>query len=246
MSDTRSFKRLPAIRCWIKHLLEGSYSAEEKVLHTIFGEVKRTRIIATIVDKREKINAQTAEDDTSLDEDDGNNMRLEFDLDDGTGLIRATLWNVNPEKYSTFDKGNIVDIVGLIRFWNSYISLSPEIIKKIEDPNALLLQNAEIIKKIKSGEIQEIPVLNEGGTSIDVIPDEFDIDELFEEKEKVEINDTKELIYSIIEENSKEGISIKELKKRLEITEGELKSYIKDLEMESKIYQSEENVYQTY
>ena len=246
MSDTKSFKRLPAIRCWIKHLLEGSYSAEEKILHTIFGEVKRARIIATIIDKREKINTQTADSDDFLDKEDGNNLRLEFDLDDGTGLIRATLWNVNPEKYSTFNKGNIVDIVGLIRFWNSYISLSPEIIKEIEDPNALLLRNAEIIKKIKSGDIQEIPVLSEGGTSIDEIPDEFDIDELFEEKEKVDINDTKELIYSIIEQNSKDGISIKQLKQRLEITEGELKSYIKDLEMESRIYQSEENIFQTY
>ncbi len=246
MSDAKSFKRLPAIRCWIRHLLEGSYSAEEKILHTIFGELKRARVIATIVDKREIINTQTSDNNDFLNEADGNNVRLEFDLDDGTGLIRATLWNVNPENYASFNKGNIVDMVGLIRFWSSYVSISPEIIRKIEEPNSILLRNAEIIKKIKSGNIQAIPVLSEGGASIDEIPDEFDINELFEEKEQVELNGTKETLYSIIEENSKEGISFKELKQRLNIAEDELKNHIRDLEMESRIYQSEENIYQAY
>ena len=246
MSDTKSFKRLPAIRCWIKHILEGSYSTEEKILFTIFGEVKRVRVIATIVDKREIIKTQSTDDEDILDEDDGNNVRLEFDLDDGTGLIRAILWNVNPEKYETYNKGNIVDVIGLIRYWNSYVSISPEIIRIIEEPNFFLLRDAEIIKKIKSGNIQKIPVLNNEGASIDEIPDEFDIDELFEEKEKVEINDTKEKLYSLIEENSKDGISFKELKQKLKISEDELKSNIRDLEMESRIYQSEEKVYQTY
>ena len=246
MSDTKSFKRLPAIRCWIKHILEGSYSTEDKILFTIFGEVKRVRVIATIVDKREIIKTQTADGEDILDEDDENNVRLEFDLDDGTGLIRAILWNVNPEKYETFNKGNIVDVIGLIRYWNSYVSISPEIIRTIEEPNFFLLRDAEIIKKIKSGNLKEIPVLNNDGTSLDEIPDEFDINDLFEEKEKVEINDTKEKLYSLIEENSNDGISFKELKQKLKISEDELKSNIRDLEMESRIYQSEENVYQTY
>ena len=137
-------------------------------------------------------------------------------------------------------------MVGLIRYWSSYVSISPEIMRKIEEPNAILLRNAEILKKIKSGNIQAIPVLSENGASIDEISDEYDVDQLFEEKEKVEINDTKEKLYSIIEENSKEGISFKELKQELKIPEDELKNLIRDLEMESRIYQSEENVYQTY
>lgn len=242
----KSYKRFPAIRCWIKHLLEGNYSTEDKNLFTIFGEVKRVSVMATIVDKREKINTQAADSEDFLDEDEGNNVRLEFDLDDGTGLIRAILWSVNPEEYETFIEGNIIDMVGLIRYWNSYVSISPEIIRKIEEPNSILLRDAEIIKKIKSGNIQEIPVLNNSGTSIDEIPDEFDINELLEEKENVEINDTKEKLYLIIEENSKDGISFKELKQKLTIPEEELKNHIRDLEMESRIYQSEENVYQTY
>jgi len=246
MSDTKSFKRLPAIRCWINHLLEGSYSAEQKILFTIFGEIKRVRIIATIVDKREKINTQSTDTDDILDEDDGSNVRLEFDLDDGTGLIRATLWNVDPEKYASFKEGDIVDIVGLIRYWNSYISISPELLRKIEEPNSMLLRDAEIIKKIKHGNIQEIPELSNGGTPIDEIPDEYDINKLFEEKEKVEIDDTKEKLYILIEENSKEGISFNELKQKLKIPDDVLKNYIRDLEMESRIYQSEENIYQTY
>jgi hypothetical protein len=246
MSATKSFKRFPAIRCWVKHLLEGSFSTEDKILFTIFGEVKRVRVIATIVDKREKVNTQASEDEDVLDEDDGNNVRLEFDLDDGTGLIRAILWSVNPEEYVNFEKGNIVDVVGLIRYWNSYVSISPEIIRKVEEPNSILLRDAEIIKKIKSGNMKEIPKLNEEGFEIEEIPGEFDLDELFEKKENIELDDTKEKVYSIIEKNSKDGISFKVLKQKLKIPEDELKRYIRDLEMESRIYQSEENVYQTY
>ncbi|GAH77448.1 unnamed protein product, partial [marine sediment metagenome] len=34
---TQSYAFFPAIRCWVKHLLEGKYNAEKKSLFTIFG-----------------------------------------------------------------------------------------------------------------------------------------------------------------------------------------------------------------
>ena len=77
--------------------------------------------------------------------------------------------------------------------------------------------------------------------------EEIDVDSLFEEGES-KISNTKEELFSIIEERSLngEGVSFQQLKINLNIPEGDLKNLLRELEMESKIYQSEDNIYQTY
>jgi len=240
MNETQRFKRFPAIRCWIKHLLEGSYSSEEKFLYTIFGKVKRIRIIATIVDKREIVSAPVSNENSSLETDDDSNLRIEFDLDDSTGVIRAIIWQANPDQYMDFKRGDIVDIVGLFRKSGDYISISPEIIKKVKDPNLILLRNAEIIRMIKSGDIQEIPEISKESKDID----EFDVYSLFE-GEGVDI---KENIYSLIEHSTSDGngISFKKILESVNISDEDLKKHIRDLVMESRIYESDEGIYQSY
>ena len=57
MSETQRFERFPAIRLWIKNILQGSYSNEDNSFFTIFGKTKRVRIVATIIEKREIINS---------------------------------------------------------------------------------------------------------------------------------------------------------------------------------------------
>ncbi|MFW9895813.1 MAG: hypothetical protein ACFFD7_08415, partial [Candidatus Thorarchaeota archaeon] len=55
MSDKPSFKRNPAIHCWIKHITDSRYDENQNIFHTIFGKVKRVRIIGTIIRKTEEI-----------------------------------------------------------------------------------------------------------------------------------------------------------------------------------------------
>lgn len=248
MNQIQSFKRFPAVQIWIKNILEGQYSSENKSFFTIFGKIKRVRIVATIVDKREILSAQITENDMLLGEDDHSNLRIEFDLDDSTGLIRAILWQANPDQYIDFTKGDIVDVVGIIRQWKGFTSISPEIIKKVKNPNIILLRNAEIIKKIKFGEIHEIPKISEENFEIEEFSGEIDIDDLFEGDQNFESDDIKEKVSLLIKRHSSEGngISFKKLKKIMKISEEELRKCLKDLEMESKIYQSEENIYQAF
>lgn len=248
MSESQRFERFPAKRLWIKHILHGSYSNEDNSFFTIFGKTKRVRIVATIIEKREILNPQTSSNEMAIDEDEASNTRLEFDLDDGTGLIRAILWRVNPDLYNDFKKGNIVDVIGLLRRWKEYTSLSPEIIRKINEPNFILLRNAEIMKKIKSGETYQIPTPSKEGSENGEFSNEIDIDDLFEGDQSYENDDIKEKVYVLIENQSKdgEGINFKKLLKMLDIPEEDLRNYLKDLEMESKIYQSEENIYQSF
>ncbi|MBN1800064.1 MAG: hypothetical protein JW891_01075 [Candidatus Lokiarchaeota archaeon] len=245
MMESQSYRRWPAIRCWVKHILEGKYSEENKTLYTIFGETKRIRLLATIIKKSEKITTQnTSEDDFSHDEGD-QNLRMEFELDDGTGIIRAVIWNANPEEYQDYKEGYIVDIVGLIQYWNGFNYIRPEIIKKINNPNFVLLRDAEIIKKIKSGNTREIPDISQLYDDIDEIPDDIDVEQLFGDESSVDGTDMKNLVFSLIEKHEK-GMSFRDLNTKLKISTSELKNILRDLEMESRIYQSDEGIYQSF
>jgi RPA family protein len=230
MSESKTYKRFPAVRCWITHLLNGKYSTENKSLYTIFGQVKRVRIIATITEKREIINDKVSGESSFLDEEEEITTRIEFDLDDGTGLIRATLWHENPEKYQHFKEGNIVDIIGKIRNWQGFTSISPEIIKSVKDPNKLLLRDSEIIKRIKSGEIQQIPEISEEAFKYDDMTEELDVDSLFGDQNGLDIKESpiNDEIFLMIKEYSKNGsgVSFEIIKKKFNLSEEELRNHL--------------------
>lgn len=237
-NNTQRLIRYPALRCWIKHILEGTYLPDEKILFTIFGKYKRVRIYATVLDKKEII-SQKIEEKSDLDKTDFNS-RLEFDLDDGTGIIRAILWGVVAEQYSHIVKGDLVDVMGIIRQWKNYFSISPEMIKHIENPNFVLLRDAEIIKKLKTTDLMEIPTKIEDNFPIDELSEEYEMNHLFKS------DDDKEQVLEKIKELGGEikGIPFEELQKSLAFNENDLKKYLNELEIESRIYQVEENYYQ--
>ncbi len=252
MNETRIYEFSPAIRCWVKHLVEGRYNAKEKSLFTIFGALKRIRLVATITNKEEFV-SKRMNDINSPTEEISTNLR--FELDDGTGIISAVKWDVDIEKYKDLNTGDLVDILGRVGYFNEKTQINNiNLIKKIIDPNYVLLREAEVIKKIKSGDIQEIPP-DEGGDSemnedsfFDNLSDDIEIDKLFGEGEPSKVDTIKEEIFSTIYEYSQDGngISLEELQSRLQIPENKLRTYINDLVMESRIYPTEENIYQSY
>ena len=252
MNETRTYEFSPAIRCWVKHIVEGRYNAKEKSLFTIFGALKRIRLVATITNKEEFV-SKRMNDINSPTEEISTNLR--FELDDGTGIISAVKWDVDIEKYKDLNTGDLVDLLGRVGYFNEKAQISSiNFIKKIIDPNYILLREAEVIKKIKSGNIQEIPP-DKGGDSemdedsfFDNLSDDIEIDKLFGEGEPSKVDTIKEEIFSTIYEYSQDGngISLEELQSRLQIPENKLRTYINDLVMESRIYPTEENIYQSY
>ncbi|MFW9988619.1 MAG: hypothetical protein ACFFC3_08185 [Candidatus Odinarchaeota archaeon] len=243
-----SFKRNPAVQCWIKHIIEGQYSEDEKFFYTIFGQVKRIRILGTIINKREQI-TEEIDMDIGLEENLNSNIRFDFDIDDSTGVIRAIIRNINPEKFNTFNKGDIVEVIGRISKYGEYISLWIEIMKKVNEPNLILLRNAEVIDKIKSGDIQEIPDKLDLVNNNEDFSDEIDINTLFEKDEKSFENDkSKQKVYLTVEEYSArgDGINFETLKQEIEIPESKLRKIIKDLILESRIYESDKDNFEAF
>ncbi|MBY9017180.1 MAG: hypothetical protein KGD68_15940, partial [Candidatus Lokiarchaeota archaeon] len=77
---------------------------------------------------------------------------------------------------------------------------------------------------------------------------DIDVEKLFSETESPKVNKVKEEIFAIIYEYSQDGngISLEELQQRTNVSENKLRTFINDLVMESRIYPTEENIYQSY
>jgi hypothetical protein len=221
MSNSQGFKRYPAIRCWISHILEGTYIPEEKILDTVFGKIKRVRILATLLNKQEHIFSDSFDENQK-------SIGLKFTIDDGTGIIDAFVKNIDINRFSNVSKGDIIDVIGIITPSENSYSISPtEIIKKVEMPDYRLLRDAEVIEKIKLGKFPQI----------------------FDKKKPNSKIDLKEQVYEMIEkysEDANDGISFNELGIKLGIKDNELRNIIRDLEVESRIYPSEEDIYQCF
>ena len=243
MNEQMRFKRNPAIHCWIKHIKESLYNENERSFYSIFGKVKRIRLIATIIKKSEEL---MGNDEFGFDNDKEDNIRLLYDLDDGSGLIRAFIDNKEPENFNDYDKGDIVDVVGLISKRSDLIVLRTEIIKKVVTPNYILLRNAEILNRIKSGDIQKIPNSSDLGKVSENIAKDIEVNSLFEND--IEIDELKEKIFSVIKVHSSSGTGIDfgELSKELKIPDIELRTYLNDLLLESRIYESDHDKYESY
>ena len=215
MLSSQGFKRAPAIRCWIKHVLEGKFSPEDRTLDTIFGKVRRVRILATLLRKQEYIFADSFDENQKK-------VGLKFTIDDGSGILEAHTEDFEKDQFKKVSKGDVVDIIGIISRHEDSISIYPtEILRKVEEPDYRLLRDAEIIEKIQSNK------------TVNTI----------KRKKPTSKSELKEKIYEIIEQDSEFGISFNDLKVKLDIDGGELAKILDDLERDLRIYTSEQDIY---
>jgi len=246
MSNAQSYQYFPAVRCWIKHIIEGKFNPENNSIFTIFGEIKRVRLFGTVIDKNEFMSKN--------DEQESVNLRIS--LDDGTGLINAIKWEANSNRYERINKGDIVSLVGRVNKWNEITQVTLGHINKIENPNFYLLHDSDIIFKITKGRTYNIPSgdyvasFHEGNI---ISEEEFSYEEDKNTKklfagELIDEDDPQEKVFLIIEENSQtgKGTSLEDLNLKLQIPKNKLITYLGHLERASRIYQSEDNVYQSY
>ena len=215
MLRSQGFKRAPAIRCWIKHVLEGKFNPEDRTLDTIFGKVRRVRILATLLRKQEYIYTDSFDENQKK-------VGLKFTIDDGSGIIEAHTEDFEKDQFKEASKGDIVDIIGIISTHEDSLSIYPtEILRKVEKPDYRLLRDAEIIEKIQSKQIVNTT----------------------KRKKSTGKSELKEKIYEIIEQDSEFGISFDDLRIKFDIDGEELANILDDLERDLRIYTSEQDIY---
>ena len=128
----QQLKRHVAYKLRVGSILSGKQNFEEERLRNIEvggRNVTRVNLIANVIDKF----IQEGEE----------RKYGSLTLDDGTGQIRVKLFGEDVAKFEELNQGDTVLIVGLIRFWNNEIYITPEIMKK-KEPAYLLVRKLEV------------------------------------------------------------------------------------------------------
>lgn len=143
MADPQ-FKRNIAYKLRIKDVLSGKPVVEnERFIYLDLNgrKIVRVNIIGSIVDKY------------VVDEE---KKYIFLTLDDASGQIKVKAFGDDVEKLKNMsDHGKTVTVIGLLRYFNDEIYISPEIVKEI-DPKYLVVRKLELEK-----EISMIPKSNE-------------------------------------------------------------------------------------
>ncbi len=125
-------KRLTAVKTSIDAIGKGKFVAQEGfnpsyVLSPSGQRLSRVRILATAVDKFVSENGKFAA----------------LTLDDGTDTIRTKVFNAL-SMLESIGKGDIVEVIARIKEYQEEIYLLPEVVTKVDDPNAELLRQLEL------------------------------------------------------------------------------------------------------
>ena len=136
MADEQ-FKRNIAYKLRIGDLAEGKVvmNGEKFGFLDLNGKkIIRVNVAGSIVDKYAN---------------DGDKKFLFFTFDDGSGQIKLKTFGDDVEKFKDILQGQIFIVIGVLRFFNNEVYISPEIIKE-QDPKYLLLRKFEIERAKKS------------------------------------------------------------------------------------------------
>jgi len=127
-------KRRIAYKLRIGDLLSGKIIMDEDRFSFLeLGDKKiiRVNLVANIIDK------------FSSDK----SKYISFTLDDASGQIRVKAFGDDVDKFSKFELGNTVMVIGVLRIFNNELYVTPEIIV-IKDPRYLLVRKLEIEKEM--------------------------------------------------------------------------------------------------
>ncbi len=209
-------KRQTAYKCSIKHILEGSYIQrpgwDPNFIQLGSLQISRVNLMAVVVSK------------------DGNSTII----DDGTGQIQVM--SFGEQKFTDFDVGNIVMIIGRPREYNQKRFIAPEIIKKINDSKWVEYRQKELaVQRLELPEPELVTVKKEIETDEEKIKQRERILTASFADEIVE-NDYASIILSAIKKFDKgDGAPIQDVIRESKLEKAD--KFITDLLNEGEIFE---------
>ncbi|MEA1993846.1 MAG: OB-fold nucleic acid binding domain-containing protein [Euryarchaeota archaeon] len=197
----------------IADIVEGEWDEEERSAKTILGDVNEIRALGTVISK--------------FISDDGNYSHII--LDDGTETIRLKTWRDDMKRMEEVEKGDIIDVIGRLNYYNEEIYISPKIVKKISY-NFWLLRHLEIIELLKN--------LPEGETERK--EEETEIEEP-ENTDEIELLGTDETTNRVFETLKSEKMSREEIVEKTSLDEIDVELALRELLDEQKIKEKDGN-----
>lgn len=127
----QQFKRNIAYKLRIGQILSGKQTLESERLKNVEidgKQVVRVNLVANIIDKYIQ---------------DGEKKFGSMTLDDATGQIKIKVFGDDIDKFTQYNQGDTILVIGLLRSWNNELYLTPDIIKKKES-SYLMLRKLEV------------------------------------------------------------------------------------------------------
>ncbi|MBT4577078.1 hypothetical protein HOM13_03275 [Candidatus Woesearchaeota archaeon] len=229
--QNKPMQRQVAFKIWISNLnngnfVKGSKNGENFIPSCVElkdSQVSRVNIVATIVDV--------------FKSEDGN--YFSFTLDDGSGTIRIKAFNEDTNNLIDIEKGDSVLVVGRVREYQEELYLSPEITKKITDPNIELIRKAELLSMYGKPEKEQllsrtqfVPAQNQNGIPQDV-PKEQDSSH----------EELRQKIISYLMANDDSGAELSSLSKTIDKDDTITEAVVKELLTEGEIYENKPGHY---
>ncbi|MBI2043537.1 OB-fold nucleic acid binding domain-containing protein [Candidatus Pacearchaeota archaeon] len=131
------FKRNIAYKLRISDLTNGNPILEGErfsFLDLNGKKIIRVNVIGSIVDKYSS---------------EGEKRFLFLTLDDGSGQVKLKSFGDDSTRFSWISQGQIVAVIGVLRFFNNEVYISPEIVREL-DSKYLLVRRLELEKNKKS------------------------------------------------------------------------------------------------
>ena len=198
-------ERMTAKKVTIKNLTGGEWVQQDGmdpsyVVAANGQKVSRARILATVVSK-------FVSDDKNFGS---------VTLDDGTDTMRAKVFkDMGPIERA--EQGQLFDVIGKVREYNGEIYLMPEVMRRVDDPNFLLLRRLELARQEKDTPA-EVEAMNE------------------EEKPPTKSEELRKQLLELIDAE-KAGITYEELIKKSRRSENEVDSAVNELLSEGICYE---------
>ncbi|RLG19110.1 hypothetical protein DRN63_00330 [Nanoarchaeota archaeon] len=199
-------KKPVAYKLWIRDLVNGRINEGERCVEVRDLKVKKARILGSVIRKYES--------------EDGKYAFIV--LDDGSSSIRIKAFRESVPELKKVKVGDILDVIGRVRFRDSEIYLVPEIITKIRDPNW------EIVRRLELLRLDKLRRKGHGGVEI--------LEEVVEDVYTKVIKGIREL-------DSGEGVEVEELSKKLKLSKEECEKIIKELLVRGEIYEPKPRKY---
>ena len=210
-------QRHPACIVWLSDLLYYPYvyqagEFESNYLDFPSKRVSRVNIIATVI---------------SVFVNNERNYASAL-IDDGSAPVRLKVWKEDVALLSDLSVGNLVQVIGRPRQYNSELYLNPEVVKVLQDFHFEILRKLELLQMFGSPTIRPL-----------VIPDTFSDTSFSEEvvSEVVSGNSRQKILDIVDRLGGNEGVPFDEVVAASSLPETEAEDIIQELLREGEIFE---------
>ncbi len=222
--------RQTAYKVWIADLLNSEFINPEGEWVPSYVQIKdlkvsRVNVVANVIMKYQN-------EDSSY---------VTLTLDDGSENIALKAWNEDTKLFDGIEIGNMVLTIARVREYNGKTYLVPEIVRKLNRPEWMVLRKKELMKEYGA---RSEPVAPQEPSPISEVVQESQPHPIIEEeiieetiKDTPSTNDRQKILDFIEKEDSGEGIEIVQISSKTGIDEQETNNLIQELLKEGEIFE---------